>query len=356
MSENLNNRTLDADIGGSVNIGGDASVSHNVEVGGMTRVRGNVTVDHNLRVNGWLYARNVVRPFLGYFVDITRAPRGNNGDYIFVKDADPLTTVSIYYWFGDEWVDSGVDTDMSTVLAGDYKVIQEPVSDPTTSGNAMAFIDTISQNENGEITVTKKNVVVVTASSSGTGGEDGLMAATDKEKLDGVEDGANHYVHPSATPAAAAAVKVGNDSLGHVVLGDPLTKNDVGLGNVTDDAQVKRTEMASANGVATLDTNGKVPTSQLPVIPSELLPSYVDDVIEAYPRAGQTELSSTWLATGSASGPVITPETGKIYILLSASTSYSANSQFRWGGSAYVKLNDGGVSSITNAEIDEICV
>jgi hypothetical protein len=36
------------------------------------------------------------------------------------------------------------------------------------------------------------------------------------------------------------------------------------------------------------------------------------------------------------------------------SGDYSANTQFRWGGSAYVKLNDGGVSSITNAEIDTI--
>ena len=36
-----------------------------------------------------------------------------------------------------------------------------------------------------------------------------------------------------------------------------LTKNDVGLGNVTNDAQVKRSEMGKANGVATLDANGK---------------------------------------------------------------------------------------------------
>ena len=90
------------------------------------------------------------------------------------------------------------------------------------------------------------------------------------------------------------------------------------------------------------------------LIDSSILPSFVDDVIEAYARSGQTELSSTWLATGSASGTVITPETGKIYVLMSDSGDYSANSQFRWGGSAYVKLNDGGVSAITNSEIDTI--
>lgn len=36
------------------------------------------------------------------------------------------------------------------------------------------------------------------------------------------------------------------------------------------------------------------------------------------------------------------------------STNYIANTQFRWGGSAYVKLADGGVSSITNSEIDTV--
>ena len=36
------------------------------------------------------------------------------------------------------------------------------------------------------------------------------------------------------------------------------------------------------------------------------------------------------------------------------STNYTANSQFRYGGSTYVKLSDGGVSAITTAEIDVI--
>ena len=43
-----------------------------------------------------------------------------------------------------------------------------------------------------------------------------------------------------------------------------VTNADVGLGSITNDAQVKRTEMGVANGVATLDVTGKVPTSQLP--------------------------------------------------------------------------------------------
>jgi hypothetical protein len=44
--------------------------------------------------------------------------------------------------------------------AGDYKTTQDPVADPTASGNTLAFIHSISQNANGEITATKKNVKV----------------------------------------------------------------------------------------------------------------------------------------------------------------------------------------------------
>lgn len=43
-----------------------------------------------------------------------------------------------------------------------------------------------------------------------------------------------------------------------------VTKAQVGLGNVTNDAQVKRSEMGIASGVATLGTDAKVPTEQLP--------------------------------------------------------------------------------------------
>lgn len=104
--------------------------------------------------------------------------------------------------------------------------------------------------------------------------------------------------------------------------------------------------VGAASGVCPLNGHSKIDSSYLP--------SYVDDVVEAYARAGQTALSQNWLATGSASGTVITPEEGKIYVLMADSGDYSANSQFRWGGTAYIKLNDGGVSAITNSEIDSI--
>lgn len=88
-----------------------------------------------------------------------------------------------------------------------------------------------------------------------------------------------------------------------------LTKTDVSLGNVTNDAQVKRTEMGKAGGVATLDSGGKVPSSQLP--------SYVDDVLESDNKAA-------FPATG---------ETGKIYV------DKATNKTYRWSGTAYVEIS-----------------
>lgn len=63
----------------------------------------------------------------------------------------------------------------------------------------------------------------------------------------------------TGTAAAAVAAHAGNTGNPHSV-----TAAQVGLGNVTNAAQVLRTEMGAANGVATLDAGGKVPTGQLP--------------------------------------------------------------------------------------------
>lgn len=121
-------------------------------------------------------------------------------------------------------------------------------------------------------------------------------------------------------------------------------------GDITLDADDVSAIPTSAKGAA----SGVCPLNASSKIDSTYLPSYVDDVIEAYARSGQTALSQNWLATGSAMGTVITPEAGKIYILMADSGDYAANTQFRWSGTTYVKMADGGVSSITNGEIDTI--
>ena len=144
------------------------------------------------------------------------------------------------------------------------------------------------------------------------------------------------HVHPSDTSRVSTSTTVN---------GKPLSSN------ITLSASDVSAIPTSAKGVA----NGVCPLNSSSKIDSTYLPSFVDDVVEAYARSGQTALSSTWLATGSASGTVITPQSGVIYVLMADSGDYTANSQFRWSGTSYVKLNDGGVSPITETEINTIC-
>jgi hypothetical protein len=129
----------------------------------------------------------------------------------------------------------------------------------------------------------------------------------------------------SAGAAAAAPVQSVAGKTGAV----SLAKSDVGLPNVEDKSSATiRSEITSsnvttaltytpenaankgvANGYASLDSGGRVPSGQLP--------SYVDDVLEyanlaAFPGTG---------------------ETGKIY------TALDTNKIYRWSGSAYVEIS-----------------
>ena len=167
--------------------------------------------------------------------------------------------------------------------------------------------------------------------------------------IDGDDSAHTHTVYDKE--AVTGMFTYANTTFAQTFVPKTTTVNGNALsGNITLDADdvsaIPTSAKGAASGVCPLNASSKIDTTYLP--------SYVDDVIEAYARSGQTALSSTWLATGSATGTVITPEAGKIYILMADSGDYSANSQFRWSGTTYVKMADGGVSSITNSEIDTI--
>ena len=99
-----------------------------------------------------------------------------------------------------------------------------------------------------------------------------------------------------------------------------LTAGDVGA--------IPATQKGVANGVATLDSNGLVPSSQLP--------SYVDDVVECY-VVGSTPYAADWLSL-TEDGAALTPESGKIYLIIGEG-KYQ-NQEYRWGGTQYAQISE----------------
>ena len=166
------------------------------------------------------------------------------------------------------------------------------------------------------------------------------LSANQGRVLKGLVDGKLSKAEASNTYATKSELSshTGNKNNPHGV-----TKDQVGLSNVTNDEQVKRSEMGKAGGVATLDSVGKVPSAQLP--------SYVDDVLEVrdfvegkaniptsgltvgwlYYVTGEKKIYRATSATAVDGGS--TPETGKIYV------TADDNKTYRWSGSDLVEIS-----------------
>lgn len=129
---------------------------------------------------------------------------------------------------------------------------------------------------------------------------EGLDAKNVQDALEKIKDIADNGGVTGVKGSGESSYRKGNVN---------ISPENIGLGNVTNHAQVKRSEMGVANGVATLGADGKVPSGQLP--------SYVDDVLEY-------ENKASFPATG---------ETGKIYV------AKDTNLTYRWGGTAYVEIS-----------------
>lgn len=169
----------------------------------------------------------------------------------------------------------------------------------------------------------------------------------EKTKLAGL----SNYTLPTASTETLGGVKVGT---GLSIASGVLSADETvpAWGDITDKPSwigstkpsytaaevgaVATTSVGQANGVASLGSDGKVPSAQLP--------SYVDDVVEGY-------YNGTAFYTEQAYANVITGATGKIYVDIG---TYSLNSSYRYGGSTYVLITSSDMTAITNAEIDTI--
>lgn len=103
---------------------------------------------------------------------------------------------------------------------------------------------------------------------------------------------------------------------------------------------------AQANGLASLDENGKVPAGQLP--------SYVDDVIDVYATydvSATNEVTNIKLYTDEDHTIAVVGEAGKSYNDI---TPDHPGYQFRWSGTTWVQIVSGGliIGEITGTAFD----
>ena len=184
------------------------------------------------------------------------------------------------------------------------------LTDKPTIGNAQI---TIRQNgtEKGSFTLNQTSSktidLVDTTYVPATTSTAGLMSATDKTKLDGIATGANKTTVDTTLSSTST-----NPVQNKVIFTALNNKLDTSVFNIFKGLK------GQANGLAELDSSGRVPSSQLP--------SYVDDVIEGfyYNSKFYEEESHTTEITG---------ESGKIY------TDIKANKTYRWSGTAYTEIS-----------------
>jgi hypothetical protein len=151
-----------------------------------------------------------------------------------------------------------------------------------------------------------------TAAQLGLMASDGVVAnpiGQTTGTLTALEVGGTKYAVGGGSGTSDYTDLTNKPSINGVTLSGNKTTSDLGI-TASGVGAIPSTDKGANGGVAELDSNGKVPSSQLP--------SYVDDVLS---YASQ----SAFPATG---------ETGKIYI------AEDTNKTYRWSGSVYAEISE----------------
>ena len=232
---------------------------------------------------------------------------------------------------------AALDTAVKNAVAGGGEVNQ----------NAFSNITIPKQSTNDTTEVAGQNAAATVSATSKT---DTFSLASGDKWIHVNADGTTKIITLGHVFSGATAGQYGDathtvsltiDNAGHITAAEVV--EIVGaqyITGLTSDAQaqlnakIPASEKGQPNGVATLGADGLVPSGQLP--------SYVDDVVEAY-IVGTTPRAADWLSATEGGAP-LTPETGKIYIIMTEG-SYQ-NKQYRWGGTVYVLCNPSDVNSV----------
>lgn len=233
-----------------------------------------------------------------------------------------------------------------------------------TAAKAVGYLPIASSNTLGGVKIgTNVNVAsdgTISINDASTSNKGVIEIATDSEASTGTDEVRAINAKQLATKVAknadivgATKCKITYDNKGLVTAGADLSASDIPDISAT---YVTTARIGAANGVAELDSTGKVPSSQLP--------SYVDDVIELLTMASAAPATceqgdkyynttshkiftatatNTWGSTGTD------PVKDAIYITLDDDNTW------RWSGSTMVNLGGPvGAATETNPGIAEL--
>ena len=190
-------------------------------------------------------------------------------------------------------------------LEGNYKLKQTAKVSPAASGSALSFIDTVSQDENGEITATKKTVTVdSTYSSAGTNPVNGKAVAAAIGTLD-VNDisgfGAGKTLATLTETDGKVAATFQDIEITKSQVSDfptEMTPSSHTHGNITNDGKIGTT----ANLPVITGTGGAVTTGSFSTTASAVGTSSAAGTANTFSRGDHVHSIS--LATGDSDGQV----------------------------------------------------
>ena len=174
--------------------------------------------------------------------------------------------------------------------AGLTEVLKKLVTDITISGNnTIQLVNADKETVGTSITINNASQTVA-----------GLMSAEDKAKFDTFFGSAGEGTNLSAIWKMIGTKKEGSNVQASTLWG--------GIDEVQDELLSFTNQKGKPSGLATLDTNG--------LIPSDQLPSYVDDVIEVSNAGEFSEIQ------GESGKIYITVDTGLIYRWVKSSNTF----------------------------------
>lgn len=219
---------------------------------------------------------------------------------------------------------------------------------------------------NGSSVVTNKSANITVDSSLSTTSDNPIKNSTVATKFNSVDSAISGKQNKLTFDSAPKA-----DSTNPVTSGGVKSALDAKQNKLTFDStpQGDSYNPVYSDGIYTalaykqdkIENADKLSIDSSGIIAAKNLPSYVDDVMEVLIDSTQQSNGAKWLFDNNNPAN-FTPETGKIYVIVGLDTDGTVtdageyqNTQWRWGGSQYVRLADGsGISPISNSEIDAI--